>query len=56
MRRTHAVFLRRVASGVSVWRAAFWHVGLAYRHSMIWGMFAVVKGGIFVSTSSDAGR
>ena len=56
MRRTHAVFFRRAASGVSVWRGAFVHVGLSYRCSMIWGMFAVVKGGFSVNASSDGGR
>ena len=35
----------RVASWVSVWRAAFVHVGSAYWHSMIRGVFGVVKGG-----------
>ena len=39
------MFLRRAASEVYVWRASFGHVGLSYRHSMIWGMFAIVKGG-----------
>ena len=27
------------------WRAAFWHVVSAYRHTMIGGVFGVVKGG-----------
>ena len=35
----------RAALWVSVWRAAFWHVGSAYRHYMIRGVFGVVKGG-----------
>jgi len=39
------VFLWRAVSGVSVWRAAFVHVGSAYWHYMIGGVFAVVKGG-----------
>ena len=28
-----------------LWRAAFVHVGSAYRHTMIRGVFGVVKGG-----------
>ena len=39
------MLLWRAALGVSVWRAAFWHVGSASRHTMIGGMLAVVKGG-----------
>ena len=35
----------RAASWVSVWRAAFVHVGSAYRRTMIRGVLAVVKGG-----------
>ena len=40
------MFLMRAASEVYVWRASFGHVGLAYTCNMIWGMFAIVKGGI----------
>ena len=29
----------------AVWRAAFVHVGSAYRRTMIGGVFGVVKGG-----------
>ena len=39
------MLLWRAALGVSVWRAAFGHVVSAYRHIMIRGMCAVVKGG-----------
>ena len=39
------MLLWRVALGRAVWRAAFVHVGLAYRHTMIGGVFGVVKGG-----------
>ena len=39
------MFFWRAASWVSVWRAAFVHVGSAYRHTMIRGVFGVVKGG-----------
>ena len=39
------MLLWRVALGVSVWRAAFVHVGSAYRRTMIGGVFGVVKGG-----------
>ena len=39
--------LGRVASGVSVWRAAFVHVGSAYSRTMIGGLFGVVKGGFW---------
>ena len=28
-----------------LWRAVFVHVGSAYRHTMIGGLFGVVKGG-----------
>ena len=38
------MLLWRAASWVSVWRAAFVHVGSAYRHTMIGGVFGVVKG------------
>ena len=46
----HRVLLWRAAFGnaalgVSVWRAAFVHVGSAYWHYMIGGVFGVVKGG-----------
>ena len=41
----HWVFHWRGALGVSVWRAAFVHVGSAYRRYMIRGVLAVVKGG-----------
>ena len=36
-----------VALGRAVWRAAFVHVGSAYRYYMIGGVFGVVKGGFF---------
>ena len=39
------MLLWRVALGVAVWRAAFGHVGSAYRRTMIRGVFGVVKGG-----------
>ena len=39
------MLLWRVAFGVSVWRAAFVHVGSAYSRTMIRGEFGVVKGG-----------
>ena len=38
MRSVHWVFL---------WRAALGHVGSAYRHTMIGGLFGVVKGGFW---------
>ena len=38
---------RRAALGVSVWHAAFGHVGSAYRRTMIGGVSAVVKGGFW---------
>ena len=41
----HWVFLWRAALGCAVWRAIFVHVGSAYRHTMIRGVFGVVKGG-----------
>ena len=47
------MFLLRAALGVSVWRAAFVHVGSAYWHYMIRGVFGVVKGGF---SSGFAGR
>ena len=34
-RLVHSVFLWRTASEVYVWRAAFWHVGLACPRNMI---------------------
>ena len=39
------MFLWRAASGRAVWRAVFVHVGSAYWHYMIRGVFGVVKGG-----------
>ena len=39
------MLLWRAVLGVSVWRAAFGHVGSAYRRYMIRGVFGVVKGG-----------
>ena len=39
------MLLWRAALGRAVWRAVFWHVGSAYRHTMILGVCAVVKGG-----------
>ena len=45
MRSVHRVLLWRVALGRAVWRAAFVYVGSAYQHTMIGGVFGVVKGG-----------
>ena len=39
------MLLWRVALGRAVWRAVFGHVGSAYWHYMIGGVFGVVKGG-----------
>ena len=39
------MLLWRVALWVSVWRAAFVHVGSTYSCTMIGGVFGVVKGG-----------
>ena len=44
MRSVHWVFFLHAALWVSVWRAAFVHVGSVSRHIMIGGLFAVVKG------------
>ena len=46
------MLLWRVALGVSVWRAAFWHVGSAYQCYMIGDVLAVVKGGFSSVVSS----
>ena len=45
MRSVHWVFL---------WRTAFGHVGFAYRHSMIRGVLAVVKGGFREYVEGDS--
>ena len=47
------MLLWRAALGRAVWRAAFVHVGSAYRRTMIGGVFGVVKG---VFSSGFAGR
>ena len=39
--------LWRAVLGRAVWRAAFGHVGSAYWHYMILGVFGVVKGGFW---------
>ena len=56
MRSVHWVFLWRAVLGVSVWRAAFVHVGSAYRHYMIGDVLAVVKGGFLRSFASHYRR
>ena len=48
------MLLLRAALGGAVWRAAFVHVGSAYRRTMIGGLFGVVKGG-FRQVSQDGG-
>ena len=49
------MLLWRAVLGRTVWRAAFWHVGSAYRHYMIGGVFGVVKGGFWGICRRTAG-